>query len=106
MGIKYRVHLSNENSLEICAERINLGINKLWFYDAEGNIQAVFKWDNIQGFSVEGSPTGQIVVDELLHLTKIADDTAKTRGPVVTALDKINNSLKEIGSFADSAWLT
>jgi hypothetical protein len=106
MVIKYRVHLTSEESLEIEAERINLGNKKLWFYDGDDNLQAVFKWDNIQGFSIEGPASGQIIVDELLHERRMTDEAAKNRGPVVTALDKVNNSLKEIGSFADSAWLT
>lgn len=105
MAIQYKVHLTNQQSVDIQAETINVGVNRLWFFDAEDNLQGAFKWENIQGFSVDGSASGQIVVEELLHEKKKADNLEKTHGPIIAAIERVHQQLQTLESAATSAWL-
>ncbi len=106
MAVRYKVHLSNQPGVEIEAETINLGVNKLWFYDSENNLLGAFKWDNILGFSVEGSASAQKVTDRLLHdKSDDVDQLEKTHGPVVAAVDRARKQLEALERAATDTWL-
>jgi hypothetical protein len=66
---EYRVLFANAtpSSINIKAEKVNLGAKKLWFYDAENRLIAVYQWDHLIGFDVVGSPEQQVFTNSLLH---------------------------------------
>jgi hypothetical protein len=106
MAVRYKVHLSDQKGVEIDAETINLGVNKLWFYDSENNLLAAFRWDNILGFSVEGSASAQKVTERLLHdKSDNVDELEKTYGPVIAAVDRARQQLEALERAATHAWL-
>ena len=109
MPIHYAVHLSDQKKIDIQAAKINLGLKRLWFFDTEENLIAVFRWDNIQGFSIEGSASGQIITDDLPHEQKAeerkAEATRQARGPVRHALETAEQSLKNVTTVLGSAFL-
>lgn len=73
--VRYKVHLRNQNIVTLEAAKINTGERRLWFFDADDNLTAVFQWENIAGFSVEGSAAGQIITDRVpLDMGKIAPE--------------------------------
>lgn len=66
---EYRVVFANAtpSSINIKADKVNLGIKKLWFYDAENRLIAVYQWDHLIGFDIVGSAAEQNFTDALLH---------------------------------------
>lgn len=66
---EYRVVFANATpgSINIKADKVNLGFKKLWFYDTEDRLIAVYQWDHLIGFDVMGSATEQVFTDSLLH---------------------------------------
>jgi hypothetical protein len=66
---EYRVVFANATpgSIAIKAEKVNMGVKKIWFYDAEDHLIAVYRWDHIIGFDVVGSASEQVFTDSLLH---------------------------------------
>jgi hypothetical protein len=109
MPIHYVVHAVDDQRIDIHAEKINIGRQRLWFYDGEDNLQAVFRWDAIQGFTVVGSALGQVVIEELAHEKKVEKNKAelleRTHGPVVAALESADQALEQLVSKFSSAWL-
>jgi len=109
MGTHYIVHKSADHKVDIHAEKINVGLNRLWFFDSQDNLLAVFRWENIQGFSVEGPASDQNVVEDLVHEKKArrakADSLEKTDGPIIAALDALDQSLSDTSSTANTMWL-
>jgi len=43
LAIHYRIHAEDSKQIDVHADKINLGVNRLWFYDAEDNLLAVFR---------------------------------------------------------------
>ena len=75
MITQYRVHLSADSSVALDAAKVNTGEIRLWFFDEENNVIALFKWDNIIGFTVEGSAKGQLITDKIpLEMAKVPED--------------------------------
>ena len=64
-NIKYRIYCSDQVSISVEAAKVNTGDRRLWFFDAENNLIALFKWSNILGFAVEGSAEGQVLTDKI-----------------------------------------
>ena len=48
MAIHYVIHASDDHRINIHKEKINLGVNRLWFYDGEDNLLAVFQSDDVK----------------------------------------------------------
>jgi hypothetical protein len=109
MGIHYIIHKSADNKVNIHAEKINLGLKRLWFYDAEDNLLAVFRWDAIEGFSIEGPASGQIVIEDLAHEKKVrrekAESLEQSAGPILAALEVLDQSLQDAANAVSTAWL-
>src|SRR5262245_35132875 len=109
MAIHYMIHVPGDRKLDIQAEKINLGVNRLWFYDGDDNLQAVFRWDQIHGFSIEGSASGQVVIDELAHERRIEqkklESLEQTHGPMIAALENAIQGLERVNRTLRSAWL-
>ena len=109
MAIHYVIHASNDHRIDIHAEKINLGVNRLWFYDGEDNLLAVFRWDNVRGFSVEGTASDQVVIEDLAHEKKVekkkAESLERSHGPVIAALEYADQALEQVASKFSSAWL-
>jgi hypothetical protein len=109
VGTHYVIHKSADHKIDIHAEKINLGVNRLWFYDADDNLQAVFRWNKIKGFSVEGPTSGQIVIENLAHESKISrqkiESLERTYGPLLAALETADQALRESESILSSVWL-
>jgi hypothetical protein len=61
--VKYLLHLPN-GTTEIEAETVNLGQRKLWLYDVNDDLVAVFVWEKIVGFEVTGSARDQKFTDD------------------------------------------
>ena len=75
---QYQVLLNTAGPLEIAAAKVNLGVTKLWFYDDEDHLLAVFRWDQVIGLQVVGSAKEQAFTHDLLHAKKTqADELAE-----------------------------
>ena len=59
---KYQVLLTTAGPLEIAAAKVNLGVTKLWFYDDEDHLLAVFRWDQVIGLQVVGSAKNRLLL--------------------------------------------
>jgi len=71
----YRVFFDGTQAVDVQAEKINTGQNWLWFFDAEDNLVAMFRWASIHGFAVEGSETGQIITTRIpVTMGKVAPE--------------------------------
>ena len=80
-NIKYRIYCSDQVSISVEAAKVNTGDRRLWFFDAENNLIALFKWSNILGFAVEGSAEGQVLTDKIpLEMSKVADEELGPQG--------------------------
>jgi hypothetical protein len=103
MAIHYIIHVSDDHRLDVHADKINLGIRKLWFYDSDDNLQAVFRWDSILGFSVEGPASGQVVIEELAHERKMEGKKAESfeqqpHGRLLATLENADQALEGVKS--------
>src|SRR6185437_11947195 len=98
---KYLVRLS-DSTTEVAAETINLGQRKLWFYDKDCHLIAVFVWERIVGFEVIGSADQQKFTDDLLHDLKAADEKRQAeiqeKGELWVGLKNALQQLKEVSS--------
>lgn len=100
---EYRVVLARsgaQNSVDIKAEKVNLGMNKLWFYDAENHLIAVYRWSELVGFEVIGSAAEQVFTDGLLHEKLPATDHERAagiedRGLLTVLLEDAADALKK-----------
>jgi hypothetical protein len=63
----YQVHLGGEQALTVQTKTVDVGNYRLWFYDDQEHLIGCFWWKNIMGFSVEGSPDGQVVRGRALN---------------------------------------
>jgi hypothetical protein len=109
MAIHYLVHASGDYRIDVHADKINLGLHRLWFFDAEDNVLAVFRWDQIHGFSIEGSASGQVVIEELAHERNVAKNKVealqRSHGPVIAALELADQTLEEAQNKVRRVWL-
>jgi hypothetical protein len=105
---KYRIHLAG-STVEIEAETINLGQRKLWLYDRERHLIAVFVWDKIVGVEVVGSVETQRFTEELLHEGKAADEKREAeiqnKGELWVELTDTVQQLKKVSSTLSTTWL-
>ena len=62
------------STTEVEVETVNLGQRKLWFYDEDRHLIAVFVWERIVGFEVVGSAQQQKFTDDLLRDAKATDE--------------------------------
>ena len=78
---EYRVLFSSgtPGSAKIIAEKVNLGERKVWFYDAENHLVAVYQWDKLIGLDVVGSASEQSFTDSLLHTRRPSSDTERAQ---------------------------
>jgi hypothetical protein len=106
---KYQVLLNNAGPLEITAAKVNLGVTKLWFYDDEDHLLALFAWDQVIGFQVAGSAKEQKFTDDLLHdKTPKADEPAEPeskKGVFLTTAQQLLENLQEMNKQLSLAWL-
>ena len=106
---KYQVLLKNAGPLEITAAKVNLGVTKLWFYDDEEHLLALFVWDRVVGLQVIGSAREQQFTDDLLHDKKpTADDAAEPvsgKGVFLSTAERLRENLQQINKQLSFAWL-
>jgi hypothetical protein len=74
---KYQVLLNITGPLEIEAAIVNLGVTKLWFYDDENHLLAVFRWDQVIGLQIVGSAKEQAFTHDQVARPK--DASGRTR---------------------------
>jgi len=106
---KYQVLLNNAGPLEIEADKVNLGVSKLWFYDNEEHLLALFPWDQVIGFQVIGSTQDQAFTNDLLHdKTPKADEPAEPeskKGLFLTTAQELRENLHQMNEQLSFAWL-
>jgi hypothetical protein len=94
----YQVLLNGTAPLEIAAARVNPGMKKLWFYDDEDHLLALFTWDHVIGLQVVGSAKEQAFTDVLLHEKKQrADELAereRNKGVFLAAAETLRNYMR------------
>lgn len=78
---------------------MNLGQRKLWFWDDDDHLVAVFVWEKIIGFEVIGSAQDQKITDDLLHEKKISREEAERKGELWAALDQARQKLRDTDSL-------
>jgi hypothetical protein len=92
---EYRVLFANArpSSVNISADKVNLGSKKVWFYDAEDRLIAVCQWNHPVGFEVVGSAAEQVFTDSLLHADRPSSNADRAeaieqRGTLVVLLEE------------------
>ena len=103
MTIHYQVHLLGGATVGIDAATINLGFKKLWFYDHQDNLLAVFRWHNIIGFTVRDSAEGQAITEDLLHEKKQIEQLEQRKGPVLAAVERVHQVMQQTASEVSTA---
>ena len=79
--LKYTIYLSPDVALTVEAAKVNTGEFRLWFFDEDNNLVALFQWAEILGFTVEGSAHGQVLTDKIpLEMGKVPEDELGLRG--------------------------
>ena len=79
--LTYIIYLNAETAITVQAAKLNTGEHRLWFFDSGNNLIALFKWDHILGFTVDGPAQGQILTDKIpIEMGKIADDELGLQG--------------------------
>jgi hypothetical protein len=105
---KYLVRLL-ESSAEVEAETVNLGQRKLWFFDQNQHLIAVFVWEKIVGFEVVGSAEEQKFTDELLHDKKATaqkqEAEIQAKGELWVTLKNALQQLGDVSSALNTTWL-
>jgi hypothetical protein len=106
---KYQVLLNNIGPLEVTAAKVNLGATKLWFYDDEDHLLAVFKWDQLVGLQVVGSAKEQAFTNDLLHDKRPPadepDGPESKKGVFLTTAELVRQNLQQINKQLSFAWL-
>jgi hypothetical protein len=106
---KYQVLLNNAGPLEITAAKVNLGVTKLWFYDDDDHLLALFAWDQVVGLQVVGSAEEQAFTVDLLHDKKpTADEPAEpdsSKGVFLTTAEQLRENLQQMNKQLSFAWL-
>ena len=78
---RYKIYLTAAKTLKVQAMKVNTGEQRLWFFDADNNVIALFQWSDILGFTVEGSAQGQILTDKIpIEMGKVADQELGLQG--------------------------
>jgi hypothetical protein len=108
---EYRVLFAGgtPSSANIKAEKVNLGLKKLWFYDAEDHLVAVYQWDKLIGLDVVGSASEQSFTDSLLHENRPLPDVERARaiegrGLLLVLLEEALASLNGATNAIRSQW--
>jgi hypothetical protein len=105
--IAYLIHQPDSPPIELTAAKVNLGINRLWFFDEQSNLLAVFRWEKISGLSVKGSAENQVIdglPDNMQKVTSDAELEAE-KGAVLAALETAHQALDRAKSQLSTAWL-
>ena len=72
--LEYKVYLTPEIALSIRAAKLNPGEQRLWFFDENDDLIALFQWADIVGFTVEGAATGQLLTDRIpIEMGKVSE---------------------------------
>ena len=67
-------------------------------HDEENNLIGLFKWDNILGFTTEGSAKDQVITDKIpLEMGKVPDDELGVSGR--THLESIRQQLERLSGL-------
>ena len=105
----HQVLLTTAGPLEIAAAKVNLGVTKLWFYDDEDHLLAVFRWEQVIGLQVVGSAKEQAFTHDLLHAKKTqADELAereRKNGMFLTTAELLREKLQELSKQLSFTWL-
>jgi hypothetical protein len=105
---KYLVHLPDSRR-EVDAETVNLDQQKLWFYDQDRHLIAVFVWEKIVGVEVIGSAQEQKFTDDLLHEESAANERREAeirkKGALWGQLREVVEQLDKIASTLRWTWL-
>ncbi|HLH04047.1 MAG TPA: hypothetical protein VKX25_14870 [Bryobacteraceae bacterium] len=95
----------------IRADKVNLGLKRLWFYDEQNHLIAMYRWEELVGFEVVGSAEGQVLVDELLHERRIGvrnedrEQAIEERGKMTVLLEECLATLKRADSEIRDQWI-
>lgn len=106
---KYLIRLI-ESTTEIEADTINLGQRRLWFYDKDRHLIAVFAWERVVGFEVVGCAEQQKFTDDLLHDVKTTEAKREAevqeKGELWVSLNDALQQIKNASSTLNKTWLT
>jgi hypothetical protein len=81
MAIQYKVYSGADSFVALDAAKVNTGENRLWFFDEENNLIGLFKWDNILGFTLEGSAKDQVITGKIpLEMGKVPENELGVSG--------------------------
>jgi len=61
----YKIYITAQATLTVKAAKINTGLRRLWFFDEDNHLVALFRWDHIVGFKIVGSADGQVLTDRI-----------------------------------------
>jgi hypothetical protein len=105
--IAYLIHQADCPPIELTAARVDLGINRVWFFDEQSNLLATFRWEKVSGLSVKGSAEGQVIDGLPDKMQKITSDTEleAEKGAVLAAVETAHRALDRAKSQLNSAWL-
>ena len=106
-NVVYRI-LCNGAPIELTAAKVNLGINRLWFFDEQSRLLAVFRWETILGLMVVGSAEGQIIagVPDNMRDEKEKADESRTPPGLLARIEGIEQTLRKADSDMGLASLT
>jgi hypothetical protein len=106
---RYEITLSNAAKVEMTAATINLGLNKLWFFDSDNNLIGVFVWKEVAGFRVIGDAGGQQFTDALLHEEKSKTQeqtrTEAEKGVFFATAESVGDLLISTDTQVRTAWV-
>jgi len=79
--LDYKIYITAEATLTVKAAKINTGLRRLWFFDEDNHLLALFKWDHIVGFKIVGSADGQVLTDLIpIEMGTIPDEELGMEG--------------------------
>jgi hypothetical protein len=110
---QYRVLFAGRtpDNTTVDAAKINLGVKKLWFYDAQDQLIAVYQWDHLVGLDVVGSAAEQVFTESLLHERRSGSlpkqpHAIEQQGTIVLSLEEILESLSRTTTEIRRQWIT
>ena len=109
---EYLVRFDDGQSTTVRADKVNLGQRKLWFYDGQDHLIAVFLWEQLVGFEVVGSAAEQLFVEHLPHerrinlTTELQQKAAEERGKITVLIEHFVDTLKGTTDELRHQWVS
>jgi len=105
---QYQVLLKSR-TVDVTAATVNLGINRLWFFDSDNRLIAVFRWEEIIGMQVVGSAEEQAFTEELLHVKRRESielaELESQKGTFLATAASFHQTLEKTDKDARAVWV-